>query len=88
MSRRVDSSHTPASTTAAATPAAQASTWLARWPLVAAVALLIGVPWLFVTRGEQSEWNDCFVTAAKHLAPASRSTAGAKPTPIRRAWHC
>lgn len=68
MSRRVDSSHTPASTTAAATPAAQPSPWLARWPLVAAVALLIGVPLLFVTRGERSEWNDCFVTAAKHLA--------------------
>ncbi|MBL8827949.1 MAG: DUF2029 domain-containing protein [Planctomycetaceae bacterium] len=68
MSRRVDSAHPSTSTTTAVGSSAERSTWWNRLPIAAAIVLLILLPLLFVSRGEKSEWNDCFVTAARHLA--------------------
>jgi hypothetical protein len=68
MSRRVDSSHPTKKTPLESQPAIERSSWLERAPLLAAVALLIALPLLFVSRGDKSEWDDCFVTAARHLA--------------------
>ena len=41
--------------------------WLAHWPVMVAVCLLVALPLLFVARGEKSEWNDCYYTATSHL---------------------
>lgn len=64
MSRRVDTSHDSRSTPIES----QTPTWLRHAPIAVGLALLIVVPLLFVSRGEKSEWNDCFVTAAHHFA--------------------
>ena len=39
-----------------------------RAPAALVLMLVIVLPVLFVSRGTNSEWNDCFVTAAHHMA--------------------